>query len=102
MKNLTHEIVELFENLLDEKGIEVPCENETEQKDRYDGKNTARLYGSEYWDLVDKIGNLLSNAPCRVCTSMGGAEGNISVNEDGELIVTSDQLNTYLEENSME
>ena len=33
---LAHEIVELFEDLLDRKGIEIPCDDETEQKNRYE------------------------------------------------------------------
>ena len=53
------EIVELFEDLLDRKGIEIPCDDENEQKGRHDGKNTAKLYGMEYYDLVSDIQNLL-------------------------------------------
>lgn len=52
-------IVELFEDLLEEKGIEIPCQDEVEQKERYDGGNTAKLYGTEYYDLVDKVQRLL-------------------------------------------
>lgn len=99
---LSDEIIELFEQLLDEKGIEIPCEDETEQRDRYDGENAAKLYGMEYWDLVEKIENLLSNTSCRLCTSVGGADGKISIDENGELIITSEQLDDYFEEYSME
>lgn len=99
---LANEIVELFEELLDTKGIEIPCDDETEQKDRYDDGNDAKLYGMEYWNLVDKIESMLSNIPCRVCTSMGGADGKISLNENGNFIVMSEQLDNYLEEYSME
>lgn len=49
---LATEIVELFEDLLDKKGIEIPCEDAVEQKDRYDGNNAAKLYGMEYFNLV--------------------------------------------------
>ena len=49
---LATEIVELFEELLDKKGIEIPCEDANEQKERYDGNNVAKLYGMEYFDLV--------------------------------------------------
>lgn len=52
-------IVELFEDLLEEKGIEIPCQDEVEQRERYDGGNTAKLYGTEYYNLVDKILRLL-------------------------------------------
>lgn len=57
---LAHEIVELFEDLLDKKGIEIPCNDETEQKNRYEDGNDAKLYGMEYWNLVDQVENLLS------------------------------------------
>ena len=56
---LATEIVELFEDLLDEKGIEIPCTDETEQKDRYEGGNDAKLYGMEYWNLIDTIQAML-------------------------------------------
>ena len=56
---LATEIVELFEDLLDRKGIEIPCDDENEQKGRHDGKNTAKLYGMEYYNLVSGIQNLL-------------------------------------------
>lgn len=56
---LATEIVELFEELLDKKGIEIPCDDEDEQKDRYEGNNTAKLYGMEYFNLVSDIQNLL-------------------------------------------
>lgn len=56
---LATEIVELFEDLLDEKGIEIPCADEVEQKDRYEGGNDAKLYGMEYWNLIDTIQAML-------------------------------------------
>ena len=99
---LANEIVELFEELLDKKGIEIPCDDETEQKYRYDGGNSAKLYGMEYWNLVDAVENLLNNMPCTLWTSMGGAKGKLSIDENGELVVTSEQLDNYLEEYSME
>lgn len=56
---LATEIVELFESLLDEKGIEIPCEDRTEQNDRYDSGNNAKLYGMEYFNLVAAVQELL-------------------------------------------
>ena len=56
---LATEIVELFENLLDEKGIEIPCKDETEQKDRYDCGNETKLYGMEYYNLIAAVQELL-------------------------------------------
>lgn len=56
---LATEIVELFEELLDRKGIEIPCDDKDEQEDRYEGNNAAKLYGMEYFNLVSDIQNLL-------------------------------------------
>ena len=56
---LATEVVGLFEELLDRKGIEIPCDDKDEQKERYDGNNTAKLYGMEYYNLVSGIQNLL-------------------------------------------
>lgn len=56
---LATEIVELFEELLDKKGIEIPCEDAIEQKERCDGNNVAKLYGMEYFDLVSNVQSLL-------------------------------------------
>lgn len=61
MKNkiYTHDIaaqmVDLFEDLLDRKNITVPCSDENEEADRSDIDNSARLYGSEYSELLDDI-----------------------------------------------
>jgi len=49
----------LFEELLDEKGIDIPCSDKEEQESRYDGGNVARLYGMEYFNLVGAVQNLL-------------------------------------------
>lgn len=70
--NLANEIVELFEELLDEKGIEIPCSDVTEQQDRHEGGNAAKLYGMEYWGLVEKVESLLPEYPCRLRTSIDG------------------------------
>lgn len=58
--SLAHEIVELFENLLEEKGIEIPCKDEAEQSERHEGGNVAKLYGMEYANLIDKVEELLA------------------------------------------
>lgn len=55
MNILAHNIIELFEELLDEKGIEIPCEFYGEQQERYRDGNDAKIYGTEYGDLYEKI-----------------------------------------------
>lgn len=58
-RELAARIVDLFDDLLYQKGIEVPCEDADEQAERRGGKNDACLYGMEYWTLVDKIEEML-------------------------------------------
>ncbi len=55
-------IVELFEELLDEKDITIVCADKNEEDDRRETDNCARLYGSEFWNLVDRIENMLNKA----------------------------------------
>ena len=49
------DIVEIFEDLLDDKEITVPCEDWGEESERRINESSARVYGSEYGNLVDKI-----------------------------------------------
>lgn len=58
-RELAARIVDLFDDLLYQKGIEVPCEDPDEQAERHEGDNEACLYGMEYWTLVDKIEEML-------------------------------------------
>ncbi len=58
-RELAARIADLFDDLLYQKGIEVPCEGSNEQAERHDGGNEACLYGMEYWTLVDKIEEML-------------------------------------------
>lgn len=57
IRDLATDIVELFEDLLDKKGIDIPCADEAEQTERDD--SNARLYGMEYWSIVDDVEALL-------------------------------------------
>lgn len=52
-------IVELFENLLEDKKIDIPCDDIAEQSVRYEEGNCARLYGIEYYKLVDDVMNVI-------------------------------------------
>lgn len=54
-------ILEVFEDLLDSKGIEIPCEDEREQDERHDGGNDAKIYGTEYGELYDAIEKILKD-----------------------------------------
>lgn len=52
---LAASIVEIFEDLLTEKNIEIPCSNEGEESERHADGNEAKLYGMEYWHLIGEI-----------------------------------------------
>ena len=46
-------ILDLFEDLLDEKGIDIPSEDRTGEE------GEARFYGTEYFELEDGVTKLL-------------------------------------------
>ena len=48
-----------LKNLLDEKNIEIPCNDPTEEGHRHDDGNDAKIYGTEYFDLVAQVRELL-------------------------------------------
>jgi hypothetical protein len=52
-RKLAVEIMDCFEELLEEKGIDIPS------SDREGECDEARIYGKEYYDLEDKICDLL-------------------------------------------
>lgn len=56
---LAADIVDLFDELLAEKDIEVPCSDQDEEAERHDNGNCACLYGMEYWNLVDQVEHIL-------------------------------------------
>ncbi len=58
-EHLAEDIVDVFENLLDEKNIEIPCNDPTEEEHRHDDGNDAKIYGTEYFDLVAQVRELL-------------------------------------------
>ena len=74
--NLSNKIVEVFENLLEEKGIEIPCSDKTEESERHQDGNCAKLYGMEYFNLVDEISGWLNGYPCIV---NGSDTGKLSI-----------------------
>lgn len=47
-------IVDLFEELLDEKNIDIPSD------DREGNDDEARIYGTEYYELEDAVYELLA------------------------------------------
>ena len=58
-KDLAFSVVDIFEDLLDEKNIDIPCADSSEEEDRRKNESAARIYGTEYGDLVDRVEALL-------------------------------------------
>ena len=58
--NLATDIVDVFDNFLASKNIEIPCDDPEEEAERHDDDNCAYLYGMEYWNLVDQVEFMLN------------------------------------------
>ncbi len=58
-RDLAFYVVDVFEDLLDEKNINIPCADSSEEEDRRENKSAARIYGTEYGNLVDRVEALL-------------------------------------------
>ena len=93
---LAQVIIEIFEEYLEEKGVKI------NNPEREGDDSTAQIYGTEYGELENKINKVLSGTKCVVSTSMGTAVGVIEVGDDGGIMISSKQLDKYLEEYSME
>ena len=52
-REIACEIIDIFENLLEEKNITIPS------KDREGNKDESRIFGEEYYNLEEKITELL-------------------------------------------
>lgn len=58
-RDLAFYVVDIFEDLLDQKDIDIPCADSSEEDDRRKNESAARIYGTEYGDLVNRIEELL-------------------------------------------
>ena len=58
--NLATDIVDVFDDFLASKNIEIPCDDPEEEAERHDDDNCACLYGTEYWSLVDQVEFMLN------------------------------------------
>ena len=54
-------IVEVFENLLEEKDIDIPCDDEDEEYERHNETCGSRIYGMEYYNLLDEVQAILND-----------------------------------------
>ena len=55
IRSVASDIVEIFEDYLDENGIYIVCDDANEEQDRKANESGAMLYGMEYWHLVEDI-----------------------------------------------
>ena len=58
-RELAYAVVDAFEDLLDEKNIEIPCTDHFEEEERHHEGNVAKIYGTEYCDLIMKVMDIL-------------------------------------------
>lgn len=61
-KELTYSIIDLFEDLLEEKGIKIPCKYPSEEVERQAYEFASNIYGSEYYTLQDNIYNMIKSS----------------------------------------
>lgn len=59
IKELSMNIMDAFEEFLETHGITIPCEDEAEEKERKEDECSARIYGSEYYELESRIQEIL-------------------------------------------
>lgn len=89
---LAEEIIKVFEDFAVEKGIKIEIPEEIKSDENY--------YMCA--DIEDRIEKVLSGKRCWISTAMGGAVGEIEIGDVGAVIITSPQLDEYLENYSME
>lgn len=80
------EIIELFEDLLEEKNITITCADPEEEKDRSKSKSDARIYGMEYVNLVDAVEAILGKEDAE--SNQDGEVFTVKVVETYEKVVT--------------
>lgn len=61
-RELADAIIDAFDDFLGEKHIDIPCEDLDEQEDRLQDDDSAAIYGSEYFELEDRVCDVLDKA----------------------------------------
>lgn len=93
---IVQEILEIFEDYLEEKGVEI------NNPERAESDTAAQLYGTEYGDLENKITNLITTYPCDVEAGWRVFDGDLIRIKRGKLEIKSDALMGYIDNYSME
>lgn len=60
VRELSCKIVDLFDELLCDENIVIPCADKDEEEERHYNNISTALYGLEYHNLVDKIEELIN------------------------------------------
>lgn len=53
--NLAMEVIDVFEDFLEKYDITIPSADEYEAKERWEEDNTARIYGTEWDELMNDV-----------------------------------------------
>lgn len=88
---VSQRIIEVFENYLEEKGIEI------ENEERTDDECNALIYGTEYGNLQDEIENILKEENIYIQAKTYRFYGKIIDIHYNTIEVKSDSLEEYLE-----
>lgn len=94
--NIVQAIIEIFDNFLEEKGVDI------QNPEREGDDNAAQIYGTDYANLESAIGQILKREPCMVDTGWHWFSGVISYFDSYGIVIKSEQVQEYIEEHSME
>ena len=92
---VTQKIIEIFEDYLEEKGINI--DNPEREEDDF----ASLIYGTEYGDLESKITEVIENEHCLITTNLPAFKAELKVEHD-VIHIKSNSLSDYIEEYSME
>ena len=87
-RDIAADLVEEFESILDARDITVPSPEDDEK----DPDNEARLYGSTFWDLVDRFDN---NIAAVVNDTQIGKEADVDSATSDMIDAINELLNRY-------
>lgn len=71
---ISSQIIDIIDDFLIERGIRIKCESELEEKDRINEEIESAIYGSEYWDLLYSVSDILNDYVPDGETETNGAE----------------------------
>lgn len=57
--DLATNLLDTFDTFLQEKDVSIPCEDDEEENSRVEDENNAKIYGMEYYDLLERVKHVL-------------------------------------------